>query len=305
MSNLFEVDLTLFGEGGDAGAGADGGQTGESADAGQNRADRANVVYGKAPGQAPPDAAEGEAKQQTPKELAAEFEGLIKGRFKDQFGERVQGIIDQRFRETKGLEEQLGKAKPLFELMAQKYGVQADDLDAIAKAVEEDDSYYEQEAAERGMPVRELKEMKRMERENAAFRQAREAREQQEAAQAIYSDWMRQAEELKGLYPGFDFEAEMQNQDFLALIRSPGVNVRTAYEVVHHDEILGGAMQYTAQTIAQKISNDIQARGKRSPEGSAAGQPAVTFKTDVNKLTGRDIDEIIRRVAKGERDISF
>lgn len=59
----------------------------------------------------------------------------------------------------------------------------------------------------------------------------------------------------------------------MGLLRS-GVDARTAYEVVHKDEIIGGAMQYTAQRVQEKVVNDIRARGMRPPENGGSGHRA-------------------------------
>ena len=303
------INLTLFSETGGAPVGSEAGLTGDgNADAGQNRVNKANVVYGKPPvhkdSPDTQDAVEDKENEQTPENMEAEFEGLIKGKYKDIFHSRVQEIIDKRFRETRELEAKMKDAQPLLEIMAGKYGVDASDMKALSKAVQEDSSYFEQEAAEKGVSVETLKEMKRLERENAEFRAAREERERQEQAQRVYGEWMRQSEELKTVYPSFDFEQEIRNPQFISLLKAPGVDVRTAYEVIHRDEILGGAMQHTAQTVAQKVVNDIAARGTRPQENGTASQSAVVFKSDVNQLTKADRKEILKRVARGER-ISF
>lgn len=50
------------------------------------------------------------------------FEGLIRGEYKAEFDERVQRIIDRRFRDLKRLEVQAERAKPLFQLLEKRYG---------------------------------------------------------------------------------------------------------------------------------------------------------------------------------------
>lgn len=296
------LNLMLFGEG--APAGADGGQTGDAADAGHNRADKADVVYGKPPAQAEaaaPQDADVERDGTPPENPETEFEELIKGKYKDIFNARVQSIINSRFREARETEERMKETQPLLEMMAGKYGVDASDIEALSKAVQDDDSLYEQEASERGVSVEVLKDMKRLERENAQLREAREARERQEQAQQVYGEWMQQSEQVKAIYPSFDFETEIQNPQFVNLIKAPGVDVRTAYEVLHRDEVIGGAMQHTAQAVARKMANNIAANGSRPKEGGVGSQSGVTFKSDVNSLGKQDIQEILKRVARGER----
>lgn len=58
-------------------------------------------------------------------------------------------------------------------MLAQKYGVDPGDLEKLSSAIEEDDSYYEDEATRRGLTVQQLKEMKRIERENETLRPQR------------------------------------------------------------------------------------------------------------------------------------
>ena len=140
-------------------------------------------------------------------------------------------------------------------------------------------------------------------RKRSAFRRAQEERERVEHANQVYAGWLREAEEAKQIYPSFDFEAESRNKTFTDLLQS-GVAVRTAYEVVHKDDILGGAMQYAAQKAAEKVTNSVQSRAKRPTENGAGAQGASRQVTDVNKLQKDDIYEILRRVEKGEK-ISF
>ena len=112
---------------------------------------------------------------------------------------------------------------------------------------------------------------------------------------------MKQSEQVKAIYPSFDFETEVQNPQFVSLIKAPGVDVRTAYEVIHRDEVIGGAMQHTAQAVAQKMANNIAARGTRPQEIGVGSQSGVTSKPDVNSLGKQDIQKILKRVARGER----
>lgn len=303
------LDLQLFEGDGASSEAVSGAETGaQAADAGQQKGRNPleNVRYGK---QAE-DLAEGQdaaAKEpevkvttKTAEERAAEFENLIKGDYRDLFNARVQNIVQNRLKESKAAQEKLDGLQPVLELLSSKYGVDASDIKALSKAVEDDDSYWEEEALKRGISVSSLKELKRMERENAQLKAAREQQERQARADQIWHDWMEQSERVKQIYPNFDFERETANESFTSLLKS-GVDVKTAYEVVHKDEIIGGAMFQTAQVVKAKVANDIQARGKRPAENGASSQASVVTKKDVNSLTRRDREEIERRVMRGER----
>ena len=95
-------------------------------------------------------------------------------------------------------------------------------------------------------------------------------------------------EALRGIYPDFALAAEVQNPDFARLLKA-GVSVRTAYEACHLRDLLGGAMQYTAD------------RANRPPENGATPGAGAVLKTDVNSLTRAQREQIERRVAHGER----
>ena len=181
-------------------------------------------------------------------------------------------------------------------MLSKKYGIDANDTEGLTKAIEDDDAYYEAESMETGIPVEQLKEMKRMERQNAELKEQlkqRNAREQMAA-------WMNQADQLKSIYPGFNFDTEIENKSFAQLLRA-GVDVRTAFEVVHKDEIMPAAMQYTAKTVEQKLTNKIIANGARPTENGMNSQSAAVVKSDVSQLSKADRQEIIRRVARGEK----
>ena len=124
-----------------------------------------------------------------------------------------------------------------------------------------------------------------------------------EKADKLYAQWMQEEQEAKKVYPSFNMQAEMQNPEFVKLLRS-NVNVRTAYEVLHKDEIIPAAMQFTAKTVESKLAKKIAANGSRPAENGMSSQASSVVKSDVSQLTKMDIAEISRRVARGEK-ISF
>jgi hypothetical protein len=234
----------------------------------------------------------------------AEFEKLIKGEYKDLYDERMQDTIQKRLKGQKETVDKYTALAPTLETLAKKYGVDASDIDALNKAIEEDDAYYEEEALEKGITVEQLKEFKKMERENAELKKMRDEQNAKEAAEQKVASWMRESEQVKAIYPSFDLKGEMQNSKFIDLLRVPGVDVRTAYELVHKDEIIAGAMQFTAKTVEKKIADKIAANGARPTENGLNSQSASLTKSDVSQLSKADILDIQRRVARGEK-ISF
>lgn len=301
------LDLQLFAEGaggGDGGTGAEG-ATGATATAAVSQSKGvknplADVVYGK---QAEVTTPAAEVVENPTEDRNAKFEALIKGEYKDLFDQRMQDTVQRRLKSSKETVDKYNALTPTLEILAKKYGVDASNIEALNKAIEEDDSYFEEEALEKGVTVEQLKEIRKMEKENAELKRQMEEQNRRDNANRLYAQWMEQADKAKTVYPSFDLRTEMQNPQFVNLLRS-NVDVRTAYEVIHKDEIIPAAMQFTAKAVEQKITNKIIANGARPAENGNSSQGASVTKSDVSLLTKADRAEIARRVARGEK-ISF
>ena len=77
--------------------------------------------------------------------------------------------------------------------------------------------------------------------------------------------------------------------------------MRTAYEVIHKDELINGAMQYGVQRTAAAVAHTVQANQRRPDENGIRPGAAVQTKTDPRQLKKADFAEIRRRVARGEK----
>ena len=295
------LNLQLFAEGAGEGGTAEGQGVTEAAALPQTKGEKnnplANVKYGI---QEEAPAAEVQKETVAQPDRNAEFEKLIKGEYKDLYDAKMQDTIQKRLKGQKETVDKFNALTPTLELLAKKYGVDAGDIDALGKAIEEDDSYYEQEALDKGMTVQQLKEIKKMERENADLKAQMEEAQRQENGKKLYAAWMQQADEAKKVYPSFDLRAEMNNPKFVDLLRS-NIDVRTAYEVLHKDEIIPAAMQFTAQTVESKLAKSIASNGARPSENGMSSQSAAVVKSDVSQLSKADRAEIIRRVQRGEK----
>lgn len=312
ISNIIRmIGLQVFADGaGAAGGAGDGGTASGSgvtagAAAQHTKGVKANplasVVYGKQEGSAP--AAE-VSKTSEPADPAAEFEKLIKGQFKEQYSAKVNSTMRDRL---KGKDAQIAEltkyqtdVQPLLEVLFKKHGVDAGDIAALSKAVEADDSYFEEEALRKGMSVKQLKEFRAVEKSNEALRKQVAEAQQKKQAEAQYGAWMSQAEEAKKVYPGFDLKGEMGNGQFLKLLNS-GIDVKTAYEVVHMGEIIPAAMQFAAKTTQTNVAKSIASGADRPRENGMGSSSPALVKSDVSQLSKADRQEIIRRVQRGEK----
>ena len=236
-------------------------------------------------------------------ETKASFEDLIKGDYKDDYEKAVTKIVRQRFAGAKANEDKLAKMAPIMEALASKYGADVNDLDSIAKFVEEDESLYEDAAYKAGMTVDQYKRFSRIEAENQRLIAERENARKIRDAQAQYDAWMEEAEQVKAEFPKFDLNTALQNETFQRLLRN-GVSLRSAYAACDLDNVLPEVMAYTAQQVARKTSDTIAKRGSRPMEGGMSGQASAKASTDVSKLSANEIADLVRRASAGER-ISF
>ena len=133
--------------------------------------------------------------------------------------------------------------------------------------------------------------------ENEQLRREKTARK--ESARQAFSRLSEEEAAVQAVYPTFQWRKEIQNPTFGRLVAS-GIDARTAYEVVHRDEIMGGAMQYTAQQTAEKISNAVAAGARRPNEGGMGAGSSAETKIDPAKLTKEQRAEIRKRVLRGE-----
>lgn len=272
---ILKINLCLFGEGGEASTGAETGVNADPTATGVN---------------ADPTAEEDRASQY------AKF----KADFKAEYDAEVQGMMKDRLKksskENAELNNKLKASSPIIEAMAKKYGVNADDYDAILNAFESDDSNLEEEAYKRDMSVEQLRQFKKIERENQILREAEEERRKQ----AVFAQWDKEAEELKNIYPSFDVMEEQQNEQFVKLLGA-GVPMRTAYEVAHKDEIIRSAMSFTAEKTAEKVANSVRSNASRPSENGLSSTSASVNSLDINKLTPEQMQAYKQRALNGER----
>ena len=69
--------------------------------------------------------------------------------------------------------------------------------------------------------------------------------------------------------------------------------------MIHKDEILSGAMAYTAQKVREQVVKGIEAKGRRPVENGMLSESGIVTLTDVNALTSKDILKILKKVENG------
>lgn len=320
---MFKVDLQLFNDGGATG-GADGSSMTSTENApktdikpsGGSRRSKSgefeNVVFGKQEGttaqgttsldtEGNPTGAGKTDVSTTSNTLEARrkaYNDLINGEYKDLDQERFQQVFDRRFKQVKGMEQELASHKEVVDMLKSRYGVE--DVAQLKTALTEDTEYWERVAEEHGMTVEQYHAMQKLEQENKELRAIRQRQIGQQQIQQQIDSWYREADKVKELYPSFDFEIEAQNPEFLSLLKN-GNSVEHAYKVLHFDELTQNAARVAAQTADAQAQARIKQKASRPLENGTSSQSAAIVKDNVANLTRKERAEIARRVQRGEK----
>ena len=211
--------------------------------------------------------------QEETKGIEEEFQSLIDGKFKEEFHKKTQSIIDKRFKETKLLEDFKNKTSKILEKLNEFYKVEDGNIEALYEKISAETSKSSAETEFKAENTELLKEK-------------------------AYS-WVKEGEKLKEIYENFDFRNELKSNPLFGQLLYSGIPLKTAYEVIHKDEILSGAMAYTAQKVREQVVKGIEAKGRRPVENGMLSESGIVTLTDVNALTSKDILKILKKVENG------
>lgn len=226
-----------------------------------------------------------------------------------EYNKQMQAVVQSRLRNAKGAEENLAKMTPAMEVLARKYGLDPanPDYEALAKAISDDDTYYEDKALELGTTVEAAKRIDQQERDHARQQKAEAQNLEEQRMRNHFVKMEQQSEALKKIFPSFDLRTELQNPAF-ARMTAPGtglMSVEDAYRAVHRKEIEAAQSQVIAQRTAEKMSNAIQAGSRRPTENGTTGQSASVTTFDYSKASKAQRDDLKRQIyaaaARGEK----
>ena len=226
-----------------------------------------------------------------------------------EYNKEIQAIVQSRLRSAKNAEESLAKLAPALEVLARRHGLDAENMDyeAIAKAINDDDAYYEDLALEKGVSVETAKQLDQEARDTARQKRQEEMNLEQEKLHNHFRSLEQQGEALKKVFPSFDLRTELQNPAFARMV-APGhgiMSVEDAYKAVHRKEIEAAQSQVIAQRTAQNISNAIQAGARRPDENGTSGQSASVTTFDYSKASKEQREALKREIyaakARGEK----
>lgn len=255
--------------------------------------------------------AEASDKAMDPEARRKAYRELVEGEYKDLYQEDTQNIVKQRFKETRDLREKSSKQQAVLDILAQRYGIEDGDASKIQEALDKDNSLWADMAAEAGfddvskyrdyMKLQiETKNLRKAEADRlAAQREAQRVTQERQFVQAQTAKWAQEGEALKAKYPNFDIAADLQDKQFVGMLRA-GVPMEVAYQAKHHSEIVSNAVNSAREQTERNVVDNIRARGSRPQENGTQSQSSFTVRDDPHNLTKAERAEIARRVARGE-----
>lgn len=249
---------------------------------------------------------EEKGKTKSPEERRKAFGELLRGEYADLTEELMQNAVTEATRRL----EASPAMKGLMQALQEKYGTDANDLVALTEAVRngavKDDNYYEKLAMEKGVSTKTARELDKLESQNKQLteqqqliRQMERQREQQARIAELQAGWDREAEQLKAQYPDFNMAEVLANPEVEKMMRS-GVSMTNAYRSAYFDHILKQQQAATAQQVEQGVVNRMQQRNARPGENGTRPGSAVQTKIDVSHMSRKEMEEMEKRVMRGE-----
>ena len=168
----------------------------------------------------------------------------------------------RRVREIKA--RQYTAQKALVSLMAKRFGVSDSDYEGIKAAIDEDIA-----KSEKSDDISEKLKL-----------------------------WQEREAQVQKLYPDFALSRELCNRDFFNLCYN-GVDVMTAYQVLHFDDIIMAAMSYAISEMRKADMMRGLSENHRAREG-ALDDSSRKMRQEKPKLTRKERNELIRRAERGE-----
>lgn len=248
----------------------------------------------------------GEGKTKSPEERRKAFGELLRGEYADLTEELMQNAVTEATRRL----EASPAMKGLMQALQEKYGTDANDLVALTEAVRngavKDDAYYEKLAMEKGVSTRTARELDKLESQNKhlteqqqMIQQMERQRVQQARIAELQAGWDREAEQLKAQYPDFNMAEVLANPEVEKMMRS-GVSMTNAYRSAYFDHILKQQQAATAKQVEQGVVNRMQQRNARPGENGTRPGGAVQTKIDVSHMSRKEMEEMEKRVMRGE-----
>lgn len=244
-------------------------------------------------------APEGKAKERL------SFKDLLKSdqEYKKEYDASVKNAIQRRFGDYNDVKTENSKLSEISRIVQDLYpDLRNMDTDQIIESLRQKTDIWAEAASKAGMPVESYMQMMQVQRENEQILGERRAEQEAMMRQQKYQEWHRQEMELQTIYPNFDLTNELSDKKFVDLV-DLGWNLKDAYESVHSQEIMDGAIKTAEKLAAEKTAQAIRTGQGRTKENGVGGANGGSQKLDVSKMTDQQIQELVERARNGERVI--
>lgn len=250
--------------------------------------------------------------------ISNDFDEFIKTH-KSEYDKRVSRLIKDRMtsrdKEILQLKEKSDAADKILNVISQKYSnVKTNDLNALLKAVEEDNDIWQQKALDSGISADEAKRQFNEDRTKNAMAAELEQLKKEKAASQLDARLQSIALETQKIYPEFNLQEEFRNPDFCAALdfiaqRNEAKNKETgkndeifnltyAYELAHADEIRNNTIKKVSKATMSAVAKNIAANGSRPVENANTHSTPAKAKT-VDELTDKEFDDLLRKIKNG------
>lgn len=276
-------------------------------------------AYGYKEGEEP--AAESTERQQA-ENLDEEFESLIKGKYKDQFGKKMNTSFSERFSKAKNqidtLKNQVSTDNEILSIIANKYNIDSNDTNALLEAVKGDSSYFSEKALGSGMTAEELQDKYFSDKEVNETKEELNRLRQEKAMAELDTRLQNMALKTRETYHDFNLQEEMNNPAFTAALdfiakrnteknKSTGKNDEVfdttfAYEMAHADELRQQMVNRTAKAAMNAATKHMQANANRISENVNQRSSRAVAKS-VKDMSDSEFDTLVENIKNGTAHI--
>lgn len=293
MLSKLILNLQFFADGGGEG---DGGDSGEAIPS--SVPERAKEMYKDALKKNRPVKSEADNSTDTSTKKMTYAELIASDDYKadhQAYMEKTIGDRLKKYKETDSLNE---KMRASLESVAMKYGIDSSSesfLDDLQKAIEGDDSYYEEYAYENDITPQEARRVVTLERKVKAQEEAKRKAMEEEQRNAQIKDLYMKSEQTKKLYPDFDLNTELQDERFRRLCAVNGNDTTAAYRVCHWDEISNQMIANAVSKTKEATVESVKANKNRPAESGLNASNPSSIVEDFSKLSLEQIREQARK----------
>ena len=298
IKELF-TNLRLFGDGGDGGASAGeasadtSGENNELASIPEKAKGAYKIALEKTRGKSTP--AESTEAKVSDTEGKLSYADLIKSDdYREDHKAYMEKTINDRLKKYKGMEETNAKMKSVMDTIATKYGLDSnsdDFVDALTKAVDEDNSYFEKYAMDHDMTVEQARSKVDLERRVAAYEANEHTRMEQEQMRQEFARVQENAVKTKQMYPEFDLEVCLQDANFARICKATNGDTTTAYIATHWKNVIPQQVKIASEQASQQIANTVKSNLSRPIENGLSSRGAIVQTPNLKGMSARELKE--------------